>query len=179
MDLEKIKQVLEAHAKWVRGEEGGERAILTRVDLSGVDLTRAILRGAILRRAILTLAILRGAILTNVDLTRAILTGADLSGADLTNTILTNTILSGAGIQMAYGKNICSVSGRQGEEGRMITLLAEGYQSEWIFFCGCFRGTLAELKTWLKENRNGNSYEMKSTMLCVRFLLRLAKMKHS
>lgn len=119
MDLEKIKQILEAHAKWVRGEEGGERAILT------------------------------------------------------------NTSLSGADIQMAYGKNICSVSGRQGEEGRMITLLAEGYQSEWIFFCGCFRGTLAELKTWLKENRNGNSYEMKSTMLCVRFLLRLAKMKHS
>lgn len=174
MDLKQIKEILEAHAKWVRGEEGGERANLmnadlTGVDLTGADLTRAILSGAILRGAILRGAIMRGAILTNVDLT----------GADLTNTILTNTILSGAGIQMAYGKNICSVSGRQGEEGRMITLLAEGYQSEWIFFCGCFRGTLAELKTWLKENRKGNSYEMKSTMLCVRFLLRLAKMKHS
>lgn len=41
MTAEKLKEVLEAHRKWLKGEEGGVRANLTRADLTGADLTGA------------------------------------------------------------------------------------------------------------------------------------------
>ena len=53
MDAKKLKDILDKHLKWLRDEDGGERA-----DLSGADLSRANLSGADLY-------------------------GADLSGADL------------------------------------------------------------------------------------------------
>ena len=51
-----IKLILEKHAKWLRGEDGGECA-----DLRGADLRNANLRGANLRGADLCGADLRGA----------------------------------------------------------------------------------------------------------------------
>ena len=59
-----IKDILDAHGKWLRDEDGGKRA-----DLAGADLT--------------------GAVLTGADLTGADLAGADLTGADLTRADLT------------------------------------------------------------------------------------------
>ena len=64
MDKAELKRVLDAHRKWLRGEDGGARALLT---------------GAVLTGALLT-----GALLTGADLARADLTGADLTGAVLT-----------------------------------------------------------------------------------------------
>ena len=61
-----IELILEKHAKWARGEDGGERADLCDADLRGADLCDADLRGADLRGA---------------DLRGANLYGADLSGA--------------------------------------------------------------------------------------------------
>jgi hypothetical protein len=90
--------MLEKHNKWLRSEEGGERADLyganlyganlyganlTRADLTGANLTRADLTGANLYGANLTRADLTGANLTRADLTRANLTRADLTGANL------------------------------------------------------------------------------------------------
>ena len=59
----KIKDIVDKHGKWLRGEEGGERA-----NLVGANLWRADLGGADLWRA---------------DLGGAHLAGADLGGADL------------------------------------------------------------------------------------------------
>ena len=61
MDVNKLKDVLDKHLKWLRDEDGGERASLYGADLSG--------------------AILYGANLSRADLSGAILYGADLSGA--------------------------------------------------------------------------------------------------
>ena len=58
-----IKLILEKHAKWIRGEDGGERANLYGADLRGADLSAANLR--------------------NADLCDADLRGANLCGADL------------------------------------------------------------------------------------------------
>ena len=58
-----LKAIIYKHAKWVRGEDGGERADLRNADLSGANLRNADLSGA--------------------DLCDADLYGADLSGADL------------------------------------------------------------------------------------------------
>ena len=77
-----IKLILEKHAKWIRGEDGGERA-----DLRGADLRGANLRGADLRGADL-----RGADLRDADLYYANLRGADLRSADLRGAKNTNKI---------------------------------------------------------------------------------------
>src|SRR5208282_210615 len=68
MKPEELKQILEVHAKWVRGETGGIKA-----DLSGANLRSADLRGADLR----------GANLRSADLYGADLRSADLRGAEL------------------------------------------------------------------------------------------------
>ena len=78
-----IKIVLEKHAKWLRGEDGGECANLYGADLRGANLYDAKLRGADLRDANLRGADLRGANLHGADLRDANLHGADLRDADL------------------------------------------------------------------------------------------------
>jgi hypothetical protein len=69
--MKNLPEILEKHAAWLRGEEGGERA-----DLSGADLFRAYLFRAYLSRADLS-----GADLYRADLSVADLSGANLSGA--------------------------------------------------------------------------------------------------
>src|ERR1051326_1365895 len=92
MTPEKIKEVLTAHAAWLRGDANGIRA-----DLSGANLRRADLSGANLRRANLSRADLSGA-----NLSGANLSGANLSGADLSEAYLSRANLSGANLSEAY-----------------------------------------------------------------------------
>ena len=79
--VDELKIILENHAKWLRGEEGGVRADLYGADLRNADLYDADLRGADLRNADLYDADLRGANLRNADLYDADLRGANLRGA--------------------------------------------------------------------------------------------------
>ena len=83
MDKQKLKQILESHGKWLRGEEGGERANLREADLYGSDLREANLRGADLCEANLREADLRGA-----DLCEANLRGANLYEVNLPEKII-------------------------------------------------------------------------------------------
>ena len=83
MDKQELKAILGKHLKWLRGEDGGERANLfganlSRADLSGANLSRADLSGANLFEANLS-----GANLFEANLFRANLSGANLSGANL------------------------------------------------------------------------------------------------
>ena len=92
-----IKLILEKHAKWIRGEDGGERADLCgadlrNADLCDADLRDADLRGADLRDADLYYADLRGADLRGADLSGADLRGANLHSADLRGAKNTNKI---------------------------------------------------------------------------------------
>ena len=88
---EKLKEIIASHGKWMRCEEGGERADLSNADLSGADLRGADLRGAYLS----------GADLSGADLSNAYLRGADLSGADLSNAYLRGAYLRGADLSGA------------------------------------------------------------------------------
>jgi len=88
MDAKELKQCIELHLKWLRKEEGGSRADLSRAnlswaDLSRADLSRANLSWADLSRANLSGADLSWANLSGADLSWANLSGANLSGADL------------------------------------------------------------------------------------------------
>lgn len=71
MNQNELNEILAAHEKWLKGEEGGERAELRWADLTGADLTGAELRWAFLR----------GADLRDADLSEADLRGAKLTGA--------------------------------------------------------------------------------------------------
>lgn len=74
-----VKQAIELHALWLRGEPGGMCASFIGCNLKGMDLS-----GAILDRAHMDGCVLTKANLTNVSFRFANLTGADMSGADLT-----------------------------------------------------------------------------------------------
>ena len=88
----KLKEILGKHEKWLKAENGGERADLRYADLQGADLRGADLQGAYLRSADLRYA----------DLRYADLQGADLRGADLQGAYLRSADLRGADLQGAY-----------------------------------------------------------------------------
>ncbi|WP_337396722.1 pentapeptide repeat-containing protein [Phascolarctobacterium succinatutens] len=88
---EKLKEIIASHGKWLRYENGGERADLNGANLSGADLSGANLCGADLSGADLSGADLNGANLCEADLSGADLSGADLNGANLCGADLSKT----------------------------------------------------------------------------------------
>ncbi len=73
-----LKVILNKHSKFLKNEEGGEKADLSSANLSSADLSFANLRSADLSFANLSFADLRSA-----NLSFANLSSADLSSADL------------------------------------------------------------------------------------------------
>jgi hypothetical protein len=98
MDLtpDEIKNILEKHLRWLRGEADGSRA-----DLRNANLRNADLDGANLVGANLVGANLGGANLGGADLRSANLRGADLRGADLRSANLGDANLGDADLMSA------------------------------------------------------------------------------
>ena len=71
MNADELKAVLKKHQLWLEGEDGGERA-----DLSRRDLRRASMDGFNLNGAILNGASMNGASMDGASMNRAILDGA-------------------------------------------------------------------------------------------------------
>ena len=80
---ERLPEILAAHAKWLRGEDGGVLAVLSGANLIDANLSGANLIGAVLIDANLSGANLIGANLSGANLSGANLIGANLSGANL------------------------------------------------------------------------------------------------
>ena len=78
-----IKDILDKHAAWLRGEPEGVKADLTGANLTGADLSKGDLSGANLSEANLSGANLSEANLSWADLSGAHLFGANLSKANL------------------------------------------------------------------------------------------------
>ena len=137
-------EILQRHAKWLKNEEGGERA-----DLRGADLRGADLRGADLRDANLRDANLRGADLQDANLRDANLRGSNLRGANLRGAYLRGSDLQGAaGKILSFG----SIGSRQ--EIAYVT------KTEQIIHirCGCFYGTLKEFTAKVEEEHGDSQY---------------------
>ena len=128
---EKLKEIIASHGKWLRCENGGERANLSGADLSGADFNGANLSGADLSGADLNGADLNGANLCEADLSGADLSGADLNGANL----------SGADLGKTYYQIV-----RIGRRNATTTYCVEDDN----VVCGCWNnykgGTLEEFK---------------------------------
>ena len=148
---EKLKEIIASHGKWLRYENGGERANLSGADLSGAVLRCAVLRCADLRGADLRDANLIGADLSGADLRDANLDGAvlrcavlrcaDLSGADLRDANLGGAVLSGADLNKTYYQ-----IARVGSRNATTTYCVEDDN----VVCGCWNnykgGTLEEFQ---------------------------------
>ena len=80
---QELKTILDKHGKWLRREEGGEKANLSYADLSYANFSYADLRYANLRHANLSSADLRYADLSSANLSSANLRSADLHGEKL------------------------------------------------------------------------------------------------
>ena len=96
-----LKAIIYKHAKWARGEDGGERANLCGANLSGANLSGANLCGANLSGANLSDADLRNANLSGGNLRNANLCGANLCCANLSDADLRGADLCGADLRRA------------------------------------------------------------------------------
>jgi uncharacterized protein YjbI with pentapeptide repeats len=96
MDTVKLEEILDLHAKWLRGENGGVRA-----ELQGASLRGANLQGANLQDANLQDVSLRGANLQGASLRGANLQDASLQRADLRYANLQDANLQRADLQRA------------------------------------------------------------------------------
>ena len=96
---EQLKEILDKHLKWLRCDDGGERADLRSADLRSADLRYADLSYADLRSADLSSADLSYADLRSADLRSADLSSADLRSADLRSADLRYADLRSAKIE--------------------------------------------------------------------------------
>ena len=128
-----------------------KEANLSGADLSGADLSEANLREANLSGANLREANLRGANLSDADLREANLRGANLSEVN--------------GVDCAQ-LNFSS----HGEKGRRITAIK--INEEILVICGCFNGTVSELRKYIDE---GDESYRKSRILALDTVLMLLK----
>jgi hypothetical protein len=158
MNANELKSVLDLHAKWLRGEEGGSRA-----NLCGANLSRASLRGANLSRADLRGANLYGANLSDANLRGADLIGANLCGANLSRANLCGANLSRADLRGAnlYGANLSDANGIMsfgpiGNEKRISYAWLD--KGKTMFILGCHNGNLKETVIAIRSK-----YGMKST----------------
>ena len=106
ISAEELKIILDKHLKWLKNEEGGEKADLSYTNLSYANLRHANLCRADIRYANLCHADLRYANLCNTNLSYtnlryAELYYADLRWAKLYNTYLNDAVLSHADLRYA------------------------------------------------------------------------------
>ena len=167
---EKLNEIIESHGKWLRNEEGGEKA-----NLRGADLRDAYLRGADLGGADLRGADLGGAYLGDADLR-----GADLRGADLGGAYLGDAYLGGANLNKTYYQIT-----RIGSRNATTTYCVEDDN----VVCGCWNnyrgGTLEEFKKRVESvyGKDGKTPDKKyytQYMAAIEFfekMVKLAKME--
>jgi len=159
---EQLKDILEKHAKWLRDEEGGERANLRGANLRGADLWYADLRYANLRYANLRKANLRGADLRNTDLEGADLAhtdlqdanlqGANLRGADLRNSDLLDANLRYADLRCAnlWGADLRCFGNMREIRTMQIDKWGIGYTADTLQI-GCQRHPIDKWRKWNTE----------------------------
>jgi hypothetical protein len=147
MMIDELKKIIEAHQRWLNGEENGCRADLCRANLCGANLCDADLCGANLCGANLCDADLCGA-----NLCRANLCGANLCDADLCRANLCRADLCGANL---CGANLCDAdlcgANLRGAKQKIISIKGSRHQIVAIdddIHIGCQRFALEK---WLSH----------------------------
>ena len=207
ISAEKLQEIIKSHGRWLRNEEGGERANLrdaylsganlsdaylsganlrdanlsdanlSDANLSGANLSGANLRGAYLSGANLRDANLSGANLSDANLSGADLSGANLRGADLRDANLSGANLSGADLDKTYYQ-VVRIGSRRGTTTYCV--------DDDNVLCGCWNnykgGTLEEFKTRVesvygREGNNPNEQYYDEYMAAITFFAAMKEMK--
>jgi hypothetical protein len=177
ISAEKLQEIIKSHGRWLRNEEGGERANLSDANLSGADLSDADLSDANLRGADLSDANLRGANLSDANLSDANLSGAYLRGADLSDADLSGAYLRGADLDKTYYQ-VVRIGSRRGTTTYCV--------DDDNVLCGCWNnykgGTLEEFKTRVesvygREDNNPNEQYYDEYMAAITFFAAMKEMK--
>ena len=202
ISAKKLQEIIKSHGRWLRNEEGGERANLRSADLSGADLSGADLSSANLRSADLSGANLRGADLRSADLSGADLSSADLRSADLSSADLRSADLSSADLRSA------DLSGADLSSANLSSANLRGANLDKTYYqvvrigsrrgtttycvdddnvlCGCWNnykgGTLEEFKTRVesvygREGNNPNEQYYDEYMAAITFFAAMKEMK--
>lgn len=183
---EKLKEILASHSKWLRGENDGERADLSNVDLSYINLCHTDLRGANLCGANLCYASLYRANLCGADLSNSSLRGTDLRYTNLSNSSLFDADLSNSLFDNA---NLCATSlsktyyqiVRIGSREAATTYCVDDDNVR----CGCWNnydgGTLAEFKEHVEsvygeDGKTPNKKYYTQYMAAIEFFEKMAKL---
>ena len=183
---EKLKEILASHGKWLRGENGWEKADLSNADLSYINLNHTDLRGVNFYGANLYGANLYGANLCGANLCGADLCGADLSNSSLRATDLRHTNLSNSRFDNA---NLSTTSlsktyyqiVRIGSREATTTYCVEDDNVR----CGCWHnyggGTLEEFKkrvesVYGEEGKTPNKKYYTQYMAAIEFFEKMAKL---
>jgi uncharacterized protein YjbI with pentapeptide repeats len=171
-----LAEVIEKHKRWLREEDGGERANLSGANLfdsnlswanlsganlsganlSGADLSRADLFDSNLSWADLSEADLSWANLFDSNLSRADLSGADLTGANLSRANLFDSNLSWAnlsGANLSGAKNQIYIGQRS--DGYQFFARHDKEKSAWIISAGCRYFTPDEYRTHAQKYNCG------------------------
>lgn len=183
---EKLKEIIASHGKWLRNEDGGEKADLSNVDLSCINLCYTNLRevnltctnlcGASFHAANLSNADLRFTDLRCADLSFADLRCANLRGANLSDTKFCGANLSGTKLNKTYYQIV-----RIGSRNATTTYCVEDDK----VVCGCWNdykgGTLAEFKkrvesVYSKEGETPNEKYYTQYMAAIEFFEKMAKL---
>ena len=192
ISAEKLQEIIKSHGRWLRNEEGGERANLRDAYLSGANLRGADLRdanlsdanlsdaylsGADLRGANLRDANLSDANLSDANLSGADLRGANLRGANLRGANLRDANLSGADLDKTYYQ-VVRIGSRRGTTTYCV--------DDDNVLCGCWNnykgGTLEEFKTRVesvygREGNNPNEQYYDEYMAAITFFAAMKEMK--
>ena len=167
ISAEKLQEIIKSHGRWLRNEEGGERANLRDAYLSGANLSDAYLSGANLRDANLS----------GANLSDANLSGANLSGANLSGANLRGANLSGADLDKTYYQ-VVRIGSRRGTTTYCV--------DDDNVLCGCWNnykgGTLEEFKTRVesvygREGNNPNEQYYDEYMAAITFFAAMKEMK--
>ena len=197
ISAEKLQEIIKSHGRWLRNEEGGERANLRDAYLSGANLRGADLRDADLSDAYLSDANLSDAYLSGADLRGAnlrdanlsdanlrdaYLSGADLRGANLRGANLRDAYLSGANLRGADLDKTYYQVVRIGSRRGTTTYCVDDDN----VLCGCWNnykgGTLEEFKTRVesvygREGNNPNEQYYDEYMAAITFFAAMKEMK--
>ena len=192
ISAEKLQEIIKSHGRWLRNEEGGERANLRDAYLSGANLRGADLRdanlsdanlsdaylsGADLRGANLRDANLSDANLSDANLSGADLRGANLRGANLRGANLRDANLSGADLDKTYYQ-VVRIGSRRGTTTYCV--------DDDNVLCGCWNnykgGTLEEFKTRVesvygREGNNPNEQYYDEYMAAITFFAAMKEMR--
>jgi uncharacterized protein YjbI with pentapeptide repeats len=169
---EELNEKIKLHSLWLLSEKDGVKMDLSRASLSGANLSGANLSYANLSYANLSGANLSYANLSYANLSRADLSRADLSGASLSGANLSGANLSYANLSAARGAIYaqCSFDGH-GECDRQLSLIIIAGKP--VFFCGCFKGSPDELRSYIA---NGADEHKASRTLAMEFCLAAVEM---